>query len=124
MNAGNASHVALLIHTLIVFELIFNNMDSHIIYIVLSILLGYALGKFSNRWRVVRAEKIARSARASEKAAVEWRHQYERGDFAEEVLVIDPTDPEVAQHFYKMDEGMSDAEEDWLTENWAERGET
>ena len=98
-------------------------MDSLIIYIVVSVLLGYAIGNFSNRWRVVRAEKIARSARASERTAVEWRKQYERGDFAEEVLVIDPTDPKVAQHFFKMDKTADDPEEDWLAENWGERGE-
>jgi len=103
--------------------LIFNNMDSLIIYIIGSVLLGYAIGNFSNRWRVHRAEKISRSARASERAAVEWRRRYERGEYAEEVLVIDPTDPSVAQHFFKMDKTGDDPEEDWLAENWGERGE-
>ena len=98
-------------------------MDSLIIYIIGSVLLGYAIGNFSNRWRVHRAEKISRSARASERSAVEWRRKYERGEYAEEVLVIDPTDPGVAQHFFKMDKTSDDPEEDWLAENWGERGE-
>ena len=98
-------------------------MDSLIIYIIGSVLLGYAIGNFSSRWRRLRAEKISRSARASERAAVEWRRRYERGEYAEEVLVIDPTDPSVAQHFFKMDKTADDPEEDWLAENWGERGE-
>ena len=98
-------------------------MDSQIIYIGIMFLLGYVIGNFSNRWRVYRAEKISRSARASERAAVEWRRKYEKGEYAEEVLVIDPTDPGVAQHFFKMDKTTDDPEEDWLAENWGERGE-
>jgi hypothetical protein len=97
-------------------------MDSLIIYIIGSFLLGYIIGNFSNRWRAVRAEKLARTASDSEKAAIEWRRQYERGDYAEEVLIVDPTDPEVAQHFYKMNED-SDPEEEWIQEQWNEHGE-
>ena len=37
--------------------------------------------------------------------------------------MIDPTDPSVAQHFFKMDKTGDDPEEDWLAENWGERGE-
>lgn len=77
-------------------------MDSLIIYIGVSVLLGYSLGNYVNRWRVARAEKNARIASASRDEAVEWRRQYEQGTFAEEVIVIDPTDPTVRQHFYKM----------------------